>query len=58
MGADFRFNHGIGAQILRVLRVGRMRLLTTPLKMHSMAGWALEVVGYEQSAAKAGAKKA
>jgi len=52
------FNHGIGAQILRDLRVGRMRLLTTPLKMHSMAGWALEVVGYEQSAAKAGAKKA
>ena len=53
------FNHGIGAQILRDLKVGRMRLLAAPLKMHSMAGWALEVVGYEKSpGAKAAGKSA
>jgi 3,4-dihydroxy 2-butanone 4-phosphate synthase/GTP cyclohydrolase II len=42
--------YGIGAQILRDLRVGRMRLMTTPRKMPSMAGWALEVTGYESPA--------
>jgi 3,4-dihydroxy 2-butanone 4-phosphate synthase/GTP cyclohydrolase II len=47
--------YGIGAQILRDLQVGRMRLMTTPRKMPSMAGWALEVTGYE-SAARAAAK--
>jgi 3,4-dihydroxy 2-butanone 4-phosphate synthase/GTP cyclohydrolase II len=42
--------YGIGAQILRDLGVGRMRLLATPRKMPSMAGWALEIAGYEAPA--------
>ena len=43
--ADLR-TYGIGAQILRDLGVGHMRLLATPRKMPSMAGFGLEVVGY------------
>jgi 3,4-dihydroxy 2-butanone 4-phosphate synthase/GTP cyclohydrolase II len=43
--ADLR-NYGIGAQILRDLNVGRMRLMATPRKMPSMAGFVLEVAGY------------
>jgi 3,4-dihydroxy 2-butanone 4-phosphate synthase/GTP cyclohydrolase II len=39
-------NYGIGAQILRDLNVGRMRLLSKPRKMPSMAGFDLEVVGH------------
>ncbi len=39
-------NYGIGAQILRDLNVGRMRLLARPRKMPSMAGFDLEVVGH------------
>lgn len=39
-------SYGIGAQILRDLNVGRMRLLATPHKMPSMAGFGLEVTGY------------
>jgi 3,4-dihydroxy 2-butanone 4-phosphate synthase/GTP cyclohydrolase II len=39
-------SYGIGAQILCDLNVGKMRLLATPLKMPSMAGFGLEVVGY------------
>ncbi|MCC6868484.1 MAG: 3,4-dihydroxy-2-butanone-4-phosphate synthase [Burkholderiales bacterium] len=47
-------NYGIGAQILRDLNVGRMRLLAHPRKMPSMAGFGLEVTGYEsEMAAKA-----
>jgi 3,4-dihydroxy 2-butanone 4-phosphate synthase/GTP cyclohydrolase II len=38
--------YGIGAQILRDLGVGRMRLMAAPRKMPSMAGFGLEVVGY------------
>jgi 3,4-dihydroxy 2-butanone 4-phosphate synthase/GTP cyclohydrolase II len=38
--------YGIGAQILRDLDVGKMRLLATPHKMPSMTGFGLEVVGY------------
>lgn len=38
--------YGIGAQILRDLGVGRMRLLAKPRKMPSMAGYALHVSGY------------
>ncbi len=38
--------YGIGAQILRDLGVGRMRLLANPRKMPSMAGFDLEVSGY------------
>jgi 3,4-dihydroxy 2-butanone 4-phosphate synthase / GTP cyclohydrolase II len=41
-------NYGIGAQILRDLDVGRMRLLARPRKMPSMAGFGLEVTGYEE----------
>ena len=39
-------NYGIGAQILRDLKVTRMRLLATPRKMPSMTGFDLEVSGY------------
>ena len=39
-------NYGLGAQILRDLGVGRMRLLAAPRKMPSMAGFGLEVTGY------------
>jgi 3,4-dihydroxy 2-butanone 4-phosphate synthase/GTP cyclohydrolase II len=39
-------SYGIGAQILRDLDVGKMRLLATPHKMPSMAGFGLEVIGY------------
>jgi 3,4-dihydroxy 2-butanone 4-phosphate synthase/GTP cyclohydrolase II len=38
--------YGIGAQILRDLGVGRMRLMAAPRKMPSMAGFGLEVTGY------------
>ncbi|MBI2319623.1 MAG: 3,4-dihydroxy-2-butanone-4-phosphate synthase, partial [Betaproteobacteria bacterium] len=44
--ADMLINYGIGAQILRDLNVGRMRLLSPPRKMPSMAGFGLEVAGY------------
>ncbi|HYD81736.1 MAG TPA: bifunctional 3,4-dihydroxy-2-butanone-4-phosphate synthase/GTP cyclohydrolase II [Paucimonas sp.] len=39
--------YGIGAQILRDLRVGKMKLLANPRKMPSMTGFDLEVVGYQ-----------
>jgi 3,4-dihydroxy 2-butanone 4-phosphate synthase/GTP cyclohydrolase II len=39
-------NYGIGAQILRDLNVGRMRLLARPRKMPSMTGFDLEVTGF------------
>ena len=42
-------NYGIGAQILRDLNVGRMRLLARQRKMPSMAGFDLEVTGYEET---------
>ena len=38
--------YGIGAQILRDLGVGKMRLMAAPRKMPSMAGFGLEVTGY------------
>jgi 3,4-dihydroxy 2-butanone 4-phosphate synthase/GTP cyclohydrolase II len=41
-------NYGIGAQILRDLGVGKMRLLAAPRKMPSMAGFGLEVTGYAE----------
>ena len=40
--------YGIGAQILRDLDVGKMRLMATPRKMPSMTGWDLEVAEYVQ----------
>jgi 3,4-dihydroxy 2-butanone 4-phosphate synthase / GTP cyclohydrolase II len=45
--SDLR-NYGIGAQILRDLGVGRMRLLAAPRKMPSMTGFGLEVTGYAE----------
>ena len=45
--ADLR-TYGIGAQVLRDLGVGRMRLLAAPRKMPSMAGFGLEVTGYAE----------
>jgi 3,4-dihydroxy 2-butanone 4-phosphate synthase / GTP cyclohydrolase II len=48
--------YGIGAQILRDLGVGRMRLMAAPRKMPSMAGFGLEVVGYLSGAAGASEK--
>jgi len=46
-------DYGIGAQILCDLNVQKMRLLTRPRKMPSMAGFGLEVTGFqEQETAK------
>ena len=39
-------NYGIGAQILKDLKVKKMRLLALPRRMPSMAGFDLEVTGY------------
>ena len=39
-------NYGIGAQILKDLNVGKMRLLAIPRKMPSMTGFGLKVTGY------------
>jgi len=39
--------YGVGAQILRDLGVGRMRLLSQPRRMPSMTGYDLQVVGFE-----------
>lgn len=41
--------YGIGAQILRALNVGKMRVLAKPRRMPSMTGFDLEVVAYEES---------
>jgi 3,4-dihydroxy 2-butanone 4-phosphate synthase / GTP cyclohydrolase II len=41
--------YGIGAQILRELGVGKMRLLAKQRKMPSMGGWGLDVVGFEEA---------
>lgn len=41
--------YGIGAQILRELGVGRMKLLAKPRKMPSMAGFGLVITGYLES---------
>ena len=37
---------GVGAQILRELNVGKMKLLASPRRIPSMAGFGLEVTGY------------
>jgi 3,4-dihydroxy 2-butanone 4-phosphate synthase/GTP cyclohydrolase II len=39
-------SYGIGAQVLRELGVGKMKLLASPRKMPSMTGFNLEVTGY------------
>ncbi len=38
--------YGVGAQILRELGVGKMKLMASPRKMPSMTGYDLEVTGY------------
>jgi 3,4-dihydroxy 2-butanone 4-phosphate synthase/GTP cyclohydrolase II len=38
--------YGIGALILREVGVGKMKLLASPRRMPSMAGFDLEVTGY------------
>ena len=38
--------YGVGAQILRSLGVGRMRLLGSPRRMPSMTGYGLEITGF------------
>ncbi|AJE99086.1 bifunctional 3,4-dihydroxy-2-butanone-4-phosphate synthase/GTP cyclohydrolase II [Pandoraea apista] len=43
---DFR-THGVGAQILRELGVGKMRVLSSPRKIPNMAGYGLEVTGFQ-----------
>ena len=40
--------YGIGAQILRDLKVKKMRLMAKPRRMPSMAGFGLQVTGYLQ----------
>lgn len=42
--------YGIGAQILRALNVGKMRLLAKPRRMPSMTGFDLDVIAYEEQA--------
>jgi len=42
---DFR-SYGIGAQILKDLGVGKMRLLANPNPIPSLSGYKLEVTGY------------
>jgi 3,4-dihydroxy 2-butanone 4-phosphate synthase/GTP cyclohydrolase II len=42
-------NYGIGAQILRDLNVGKMRLMAKPRKMPSMTGYDLEVTGHVEA---------
>jgi 3,4-dihydroxy 2-butanone 4-phosphate synthase/GTP cyclohydrolase II len=39
--------YGIGAQILRDLNVGQMKLLARPRKMPSMTGFSLAITGYD-----------
>jgi 3,4-dihydroxy 2-butanone 4-phosphate synthase/GTP cyclohydrolase II len=43
-------DYGIGAQILRDLGVGKMKLLASPRKMPAMDGFGLEVTGYSEKA--------
>ncbi|MCX7946281.1 MAG: bifunctional 3,4-dihydroxy-2-butanone-4-phosphate synthase/GTP cyclohydrolase II [Hydrogenophilus sp.] len=46
-GWDPRFI-GIGAQILRVLGVRKMRVLSHPMRFPNLSGFGLEVVGFEE----------
>jgi 3,4-dihydroxy 2-butanone 4-phosphate synthase/GTP cyclohydrolase II len=43
---DFR-SYGIGAQILKDIGVGKMRLLANPSPVPSLSGYKLEVTGYK-----------
>jgi 3,4-dihydroxy 2-butanone 4-phosphate synthase / GTP cyclohydrolase II len=42
--------YGVGAQILKDLKVGKMRLLAHPRKIPSMAGFKLEISGFDAGA--------
>ncbi|MBY0475666.1 MAG: 3,4-dihydroxy-2-butanone-4-phosphate synthase [Nitrosomonas sp.] len=42
-------DHGIGAQILKDLSVGKMRLMAAPRKMPSVTGFGLEVTSYVET---------
>ena len=44
---------GIGAQILRDLGVSRMRVMSTPRRFTGLAGFGLEIVGYESVSGQA-----
>ena len=44
--------YGIGSQILLDCNVGKMKLMATPRKMPSMAGFGLEVTGYLEASPK------
>lgn len=44
-GSDLR-TVGLGGQILKDLKVGKMHVLGTPRKMHALSGFDLEVVDY------------
>jgi 3,4-dihydroxy 2-butanone 4-phosphate synthase/GTP cyclohydrolase II len=50
-------NYGIGAQILRDLKVKKMRLMALPRRMPSMSGFGLEISGYLQPQAAPGTKE-
>ena len=45
--------YGVGAQILRELGITRMKLLGSPRRMPSMAGYGLEVTGFVEPAPSA-----
>ena len=45
MQMDLR-TYGVGAQILRQLGVGRMRLMGPPARYNAISGFGLEVVEY------------
>jgi 3,4-dihydroxy 2-butanone 4-phosphate synthase/GTP cyclohydrolase II len=51
-GQELR-NYGVGAQILRSLGVRRMRVLALPRKMPSMAGYGLEITGFQNETSAA-----
>lgn len=42
---------GIGAQMLKALGVGKMKLMTSPVSLPSMTGFDLEVTGFCQPGA-------
>jgi len=53
---DFR-SYGIGAQILKDIGVGKMRLLANPSPVPSLSGYKLEVTGYIPFASSSSASK-
>ncbi len=45
-GKEDLYTYGIGAQILQCLNVKKMRVMSSPKKMHGLSGFGLEVVEY------------